>query len=104
MSNISDHMYNSLIRRYENEIQECKTTLLIYFESSVGIGDHSNHIDEMDGLISRMAEAYDKLKILKKIFKKNYSGGANSNESVTGYIKLNENKKYNENELYFSKL
>ena len=42
--NVSEEMYRSLIGRYENEIQECRTTLLIYFERSVGISDHANHI------------------------------------------------------------
>ncbi len=101
--NVSEEMYKSLIGRYENEIQECRTTLLIYFESSVGIGDHANHIDEMDGLVSKMAEAYDKLKMLKKIFKKNFSGGSGSKGDIISFNPSKDESNI-EDTLYYSKL
>tara|TARA_Y100000817_G_scaffold307171_1_gene293323 strand:- start:10314 stop:10544 length:231 start_codon:yes stop_codon:yes gene_type:complete len=66
-------IYESLIKKYENEIQTCKSTLFIYFEHPVGIGDHSNHISEMDNLISNMASANDKLNMIKAVFKERYS-------------------------------
>ena len=62
---ISNEMYETLLKKYETEIQECRTTLLIYFENSVGIGDHPNHLDEMDELISKAASANDKMNMLK---------------------------------------
>jgi len=68
MHEISFELYKSLKQRYEADIQECKSTLLIYFESSIGIADHSNILDEMDGLMSRISEANDKLNILKETF------------------------------------
>ncbi len=71
--NISNELYQSLLQRYETEIQECKSTLLIYFEKSIGIADHSNILDEMDELINRMSSANDKLKMLKKTFGNEYS-------------------------------
>ena len=55
-------IYESLIKKYENEIQTCKSTLFIYFEHPVGIGDHSNHISEMDNLFDRIEQAYSSLK------------------------------------------
>jgi len=70
---ISNELYQSLLQRYETEIQECKSTLLIYFEKSIGIADHSNILDEMDELINRMSSANDKLKMLKKTFGNEYS-------------------------------
>ena len=70
---ISNELYLSLIQKYETEIQEYKTTLLIYFERPVGIGDHANHIDEMDDLVSKMSSANDKLKMLKLVFEGKYS-------------------------------
>ena len=54
--------------KYETQIQEYKTSLLIYFEKSVGIGDHPNHLEEMDQLIEQMTSANDKLKILQDTF------------------------------------
>jgi hypothetical protein len=70
---ISNELYQSLLQRYETEVQECKSTLLIYFEKSIGIADHSNILDEMDELINRMSSANDKLKMLKKTFGNEYS-------------------------------
>ena len=96
---------DALEARYEAQILEADATLKIYFESSVGIGDHANHIDEMDGLVSKMAEAYDKLKMLKKIFKKTFSGGSGSG-SKGDIISFNPSKgeSNTEDTLYYSKL
>lgn len=66
MKHISSELYRSLKMKYQNEIQSYKTTLLIYFEKPVGISDHSDHIDEMDKLIEKMACANDKLTTLEK--------------------------------------
>ena len=41
---------------------------MIYFEKSVGIGDHSTHLEEMDKLITQMTEANDNLKMLQQTF------------------------------------
>ena len=71
--NISYEMYQSLLQRYETEIQESKTSLLIYFEKSVGIGDHATHLEEMNLLVEKMTSANDKLKMLKNMFSDNYS-------------------------------
>ena len=70
---ISNEIYETLLKKYESEIQECRTTLLIYFEYPVGIGDHPNHLDEMDELISKAASANDKMNRLKNMFEGVYS-------------------------------
>ena len=62
---ISQELYQSLVQKYESEIQEFKTTLIIFFEQSVGIGDHSNHIEEMDEIVAKMSSSHDKLMMLK---------------------------------------
>ncbi len=71
--NISRELYQSLVQKYESEIQESKTTLMIFFEQSVGIGDHSNHIEEMDEIVAKMSSSQDKLMMLKRIFENTYS-------------------------------
>ena len=68
--NISYEMYQ---QRYETEIQESKTSLLIYFEKSVGIGDHATHLEEMNSLVEKMTSANDKLNMLMHMFSDNYS-------------------------------
>ena len=52
--------------KYNAEISEADATLKIYFENSVGIGEHPQHIDEVDKLIAKIAEAEDKLKIIER--------------------------------------
>ncbi len=52
--------------RYNAQISEAEATLKIYFENSVGIGEHPQHIEECDKLIEKIAEAEDKLQVLKE--------------------------------------
>ena len=68
MSTIGFNMFTSLKLKYESEIQEAKTTLLIYFTNSVGIGEHPQHLEEMDKLLERISASQDKLDALLKHF------------------------------------
>ena len=65
---IGRELYKSLLKRYQWEIQSNKSTLLIYFKNSVGIGEHPQHLDEMDKVLGNIAEANDKLENLKREF------------------------------------
>ncbi len=56
---------DALEDRYIAQISEAEATIKIYLEKSVGIGEHPQHIDEVDKLIGKIAEAEDKLGILK---------------------------------------
>jgi methylaspartate ammonia-lyase len=57
---------NALEARYEAQILEADATLKIYFESSVGIGEHPQHIDEVDKLVDKIANAEEKIKVLQQ--------------------------------------
>jgi hypothetical protein len=52
--------------RYNAQISEADATIKIYLEHSVGIGEHPQHIDEIDKLIEKIATAEEKLKTLKE--------------------------------------
>lgn len=65
---ISLAMYNALRLRYESHREEARATLSVYFINSVGIGEHPQHLDEMDKLIAKMVDAQDKLDMLTKEF------------------------------------
>ena len=41
--------------RYNAQISEADATIKIYLEHSVGIGEHPQHIDEIDKLIEKIA-------------------------------------------------
>ena len=58
----------ALEARYNAQIAEADATIKIYLENSVGIGEHPQHIDEVDKLISKIAESQEKLKELQ-VFK-----------------------------------
>ena len=59
---------DALRARYEAEIAESDATINIYLTNSVGIGEHPQHIEEMDKLVCAMADAQDKLDIVKKVY------------------------------------
>ena len=57
---------DALRARYEAEIAEADAISNIYLENSVGIGEHPQHIDEVNKLIDKIAQAKEKLEVLKE--------------------------------------
>ena len=68
-------MIDALALKYESEIAEAEATLLIYFSNPVGIGEHPQHLEEMDKFVEKMANAKDKLETLKEFVKYNLTDG-----------------------------
>jgi len=56
---------DALSAKYEADIAHAYATLKIYLEHSVGIGEHPQHIDECDKLVEKIANAKEKLEVLK---------------------------------------
>ena len=54
----------ALRARYEAEIAEADATANIYLENSVGIGEHPQHIEEVDKQINKIANEKEKLDVL----------------------------------------
>jgi hypothetical protein len=54
----------ALRARYEAEIAEADATANIYLDNSVGIGEHPQHIDEVNKQVERIAAAKEKLDVL----------------------------------------
>jgi len=54
-------MYDALVKKYESEIAESEATLMVYMENPVGIGEHPQHLEEMDKFVEKLATANDKL-------------------------------------------
>ena len=61
-------MIKALKSKYDAAYQEAHCTLEIYLNNPVAIGEHPQHFEEMDKLISAMADAQDKIDTLKKEF------------------------------------
>ena len=58
--------------RYNAQISEAEATIKIYFEKPVGIGEHPQHVEEVDKLIEKISNAEEKLKTLSN-FKGDWS-------------------------------
>ena len=54
-------MYESLVKKYESEMLEAEATLMVYMENPVGIGEHPQHLEEMDKFVEKLSTAKDKL-------------------------------------------
>ena len=52
----------ALEARYEAQIAEADATVKIYLENSVGIGEHPQHIDEVDKQFEKIAAAEESKK------------------------------------------
>jgi hypothetical protein len=61
-------LYKALAKRYEAQIAEAYATLIVYFDNSVGIGEHPQHLQEMDKQLDLMSTAEEKLISLSKHF------------------------------------
>ena len=57
---------DALEAQYQADIAHADATLKIYFESSVGLGEHPQHVEECNKLIDKIANAKEKLEVLKE--------------------------------------
>jgi len=64
MSCIKHQMIDALRTKYEGEYRIAHATLNIYMDKPVAIGEHPQHAEEMDKLVTAMADAQDKIDIL----------------------------------------
>ena len=58
-------MTNALRARYEADIAEADATINIYLTNSVGIGEHPQHIEEIDKQLQKIVDASEKLRELQ---------------------------------------
>ena len=59
-------LINALEDRYNAQISEADATIQIYLEKPVAIGEHPQHLDEIDKLIEKISHAEEKLQILQQ--------------------------------------
>ena len=65
---IPDLLYTALEHKAQANIDEAEATIEIYFNNSVGIGEHPQHLEEMGKLLDTIATNEDRLDVLKKYF------------------------------------
>ena len=66
MEMLKHAILQALENRYNAQISEAEATLKIYLEKPVAIGEHPQHVDEADRLIEKIANAEEKLEVLKE--------------------------------------
>jgi len=52
--------------KYNAEVSQAHATITIYLSKSVGIGEHPQHIEEVDKLVDKIAQAEEKLNVLQR--------------------------------------
>ena len=62
---VKQAILTALEARYEAQIAEADATIKIYLENSVGIGEHPQHIEEVDKQLEKIAAAQEKPGVLE---------------------------------------
>ena len=57
---------DALKARYEAEIAEADATINIYLDHPVAIGEHPQHIEEVNKLVDKIAQAKEKIEVLEE--------------------------------------
>ena len=60
MTKIRQTMLQALEKKYESDIAQADATIQIYLNSSVGIGEHPQHLQEIDKQLTKIVEAEEK--------------------------------------------
>ena len=64
---IKSAILDALEKKYEADMAEAEATVKIYLEQPVGIGEHPQHLTEVDKLIQKVVDADEKLKYIRTI-------------------------------------
>ena len=57
---------DALDKKYDAEIADGDATIKIYLTNPVGIGEHPQHLEEIDKLIEKIANAEEKIQVLQQ--------------------------------------
>jgi len=58
-------MLEALEKKYDADIAQADATIQIYLNSSVGIGEHPQHLEEIDKQLSKIVDAEEKQNALQ---------------------------------------
>ena len=70
LKKVKSDFYDALEKHYEAEIEKYIATLSLYLTNPTAVADHTNLLEDMKGLTSKLAEAKDGLSALKTYFHK----------------------------------
>jgi len=75
LKTLPQELYNALSLKYEAVISDAKARIRIYFEHPVGIGEHPQHLEEIDKLLDLICQAEDKKSALGRHFERHQKIG-----------------------------
>ena len=59
-------MTAALRAKYEADIAQADATINIYLDNPVAIGEHPQHLDEIDKLLGKIKEAQEKISLINE--------------------------------------
>ena len=57
-------MVDALLSKYKAQVDDATAKIVVYLHNPVGIGEHPQHIDEIDKQFQKIADAQEKLKAI----------------------------------------
>ena len=63
--NLGQSLLQALEDKYNAQISSADATIKIYLNNSVGIGEHPQHLDEIDKQLQVIIDAEEKIKALQ---------------------------------------
>ena len=60
-------LLKALKDRYHSKISEAEATIEIYLTKSVGIGEHPQHVEELDKQVDIIAQNEEKLGVIQRL-------------------------------------
>jgi hypothetical protein len=55
----------ALNKKYDGEVAQADATIKIYLDNPVAIGEHPQHLEEIDKLLQKSVDAKEKKEVLK---------------------------------------
>jgi hypothetical protein len=63
-----NRFYQALVSHYESKVNEALATLDLYFNKSVGVGEHPDIFEVLDKYVAMLDENKSKLETLRALF------------------------------------
>jgi hypothetical protein len=68
MMKLQEQLVKAARMHAEGELERAKTNIMVYMNSSVGIGEHSDIVEAIQEELDKMAGATDRIEMLDKYF------------------------------------
>jgi len=77
---VSSQLMRATLAVFESQRQTALATLELYFNASVGIGDHPNIVEELAAATTRLAHAEESIEALQRHFLRADDRGEENND------------------------